>query len=200
MFVIKQRSIVVAQQPFCWDAQRFLLVVHNRNCILSPAHPVRCQCFCVQWPEWFRLWVHTVGRGSEVLQSHFEYEASRHTTYHDLAILRPEASQSTQPRASSSAAPPRPPPTAETQAGKQTRVQLATGLPATQAQSVQEEGSGYMSTESDSDTGTKRRTQVCFWQFVDPFCIVATIGSQLPMVCSAEEGCVTWCSAAYQGI
>ena len=109
--------------------------------------------------------VYAVGRGSESLQSHIEQGAARHTTYRDLATLPSEASQTAQPRASTSAAPPRAP-TAETQAGKQaSRTEPARRQRDTQAQpSVQEEGSGYLSTESDSDTGTNKKTQVCWWQ------------------------------------
>lgn len=62
----------------------------------------------------------------------------------------------------------RPPLPAEVQAGKQTsREQPNSGLPAAQAQPIQEEASGYASTESDSDTGTNDRVQVG--------CIVAVV-------------------------
>lgn len=128
----------------------------------------RTLCF---WPVALRYSVHTsfvscelyaVGQSSELLPSRFELGASRHTTYHDLATLPSEGNQRAQPRARSSAASARPP-IAENQVGKEASLtEPATGQRPTQAQSgVQEEGSGYLSTESDSDTGTNKKTQVC---------------------------------------
>ena len=134
-----------------------LLVVHN--CISRASLSV---AFAFQQSLKFsQPRLHAVGRGSEILHSRFEKGVSNYTTY-DLATLPSETSQGAQPRASTSAAPPRPP-TVESQEGKQaSRTAPATGPRTTQAQpSVQEEGSGYLSTESDSDTGTNKKTQVC---------------------------------------
>ena len=125
---------------------------------------VTCASACQRSLSSLSRRVYAVGRVSEVLQSQFEQGASRPTTYHDqLATLPSEVSLRAQPRASPSAAPR--PPTAETQAGKlASQTQPAIGQRATQAQpSTQEEGSGYLSTESDSDTGTNKKTQVCWW-------------------------------------
>lgn len=143
----------------------FAHVVHDCRSNLpstrSPHDSLRYFAFCVVICVSFSLRVHAAGRNSKVLLSQFEQGA---TTSHDRATSPPEASQSTQHRASTSGAPSRCPSTAETHESEQTsRTQPATGLPATQAQPVQAEGSGYMSTESDSDTGTNKRTQVICW-------------------------------------
>ena len=91
---------------------------------------------------------------------------SRYTSNHDLPNSRSEArsaNQSTQLRAHGSAAMSRPPLPAEAQASRQTSREQPVGrLPDPQAQPMQEAGSGYASTESDSDTGTNERAQVCW--------------------------------------
>ncbi|KAL3132495.1 hypothetical protein ABBQ32_009041 [Trebouxia sp. C0010 RCD-2024] len=100
------------------------------------------------------------GRSSKFPLSQFEQGA---TSSQDQAISPPGARQGTQPHASSSGAPSRPLSTAETREGQQiSRAQSAIGssaIVATQAQPLQTEGSGYMSTESDTDSGTTKQTQ-----------------------------------------
>ena len=153
---------------------RCVLVIHNCISNLSPAHPCSLRVLLLfnGHSTCLSPGFYAVGRGSENLPFRFEKGASKLTTCHDLATLPSEASQRAQPRASTSAA--LPPLTAETQANKQAaRTEPATGQRATQAQpSVQEEGSGYMSTESDSDTGTNKKTQVRWWQLAGGFMLL----------------------------
>ena len=103
-------------------------------------------------------------RGSSASPSPLSEGRSRYTSNHDLANSRSNAkstSQSTQLRAASSATAAKPPLPTEFQACRQTsRDQPPTRLPAQQAQPLQEEGSGYMDTESDSDTGATDKAQV----------------------------------------
>ena len=93
---------------------------------------------------------------------------------------------------------------AEVQAGKQmSREQSNSRVPTAQAQPIQEEASGYASTESDSDTGTNDRVQVCL------FCLMlskgwenhlrAILADGAPVSSLAEEAYITWCPA-YQGL
>ena len=172
MLMVKAASNIMVNCPCC---PRCLLFVHDCNSNLSPAHSFLLPVFLLfnGHSNALSRRVYALGRGREVLRSQFEQGASSHTTYRDLATLPSEASQRAQPRASTSAAPPRAP---IAQAGKQaSRTEHAIGQRATQAQpSVQEEGSGYLSTESDSDTGTNKKIQVGWWQILGVACCCLT--------------------------